>query len=157
MANLRLAERAAGFWIEFCSASDVDANEAYQVWYFGNTVEMALELAGLVRSGKKFATASLEAVNEIKPDERPIPDGYSVVTDFDGHPLCVIQTVEIRHLPFSEVGAQFASDEGEGDQSLEYWRDVHRSYFAREAAQLGINFDDRSIVCCERFKLLYPQ
>ena len=70
--------------------------------------------------------------------------------------MCVIQTVEIRHLPFEEVDAQFASDEGEGDQTLEYWRTVHWRYFSREAAELGIDFDERSIVCCERFRLLYP-
>ena len=115
---------------------------------------MALELAELVIRGKKFATASLAAVNEIKPDEAPFPDGYSVVTDFLGEPICVIQTVEIRHIPFNEVDGQFASDEGEGDQSLEYWSTVHHAYFTREAAELGIDFNEHSLICCERFKLL---
>jgi len=71
--------------------------------------------------------------------------------------MCVIQTTEIRHLPFEDVDAQFASDEGEGDQSLEYWREVHWSYFTREAAELGLDFDKRSLVCCERFRLLHPK
>lgn len=79
-----------------------------------------------------------------------------VVTDFHGVPLCVIQTVEIKHLPFEEVDAQFAADEGEGDQSLEYWRDVHWRYFTREAAELSIDFNKRSLVCCERFLLCIP-
>ncbi len=145
------------FWADFCAATGVSPDEPYQVWYFGNTAEMALELAALVISGKKFATCSLVAVNEIKPDEAPIIDGYSVVTDFAGDPLCVIRTTEIRHLPFDKVDAQFAAGEGEGDQSLEYWRDVHSQYFSREAADLGIEFNDDSIVCCERFTLLYPK
>ena len=145
------------FWADFCTATGVSLNEPYQVWYFGNTPEMALELAALVICSKKFATASLAAVNEIKPDEAPIMGGYSVVTDIVGNPLCVTQTVEIRHLPFAEVDPQFAADEGEGDQSLEYWRDVHSQYFSREAAELGIEFNNESIVCCERFTLLYPK
>ena len=145
------------FWAESCVVTGVSPDEPYQVWYFGNTVEMALELGQLVITGKKFATASLGAVNEIKPDEAPIMGGYSVVTDFNGDPMCVIQTIEIRHLPFDEVDAQFAADEGEGDQSLEYWRDVHSRYFTREAAELGIEFSNDSIVCCERFTLLYPK
>ena len=145
------------FWAEFCATARVNPHEPYQVWYFGNTAEMALELATLVISGKKFATASLAAVNEIKPDEAPIMGGYSVVTDFAGRPMCVIQTVEIRHLPFGKVGAQFAADEGEGDQSLEYWRDVHSQYFSCEATELGIEFNNDSLVCCERFTLLYPK
>jgi len=151
-------DKIGEFWAEFCAGvSGIDADEPYQIWYFGNTPEMAKELAELVIAGKKFATASLAAVNEVKPGEAPMPDGYSVVTDFHGSPLCVIQTMEIRHLPFGEVDAQFASDEGEGDQTLEYWRDVHRRYFTGEAAELGLDFDESSLVCCERFKLLFPR
>ena len=149
---------AQKYWDEFLGINPAIASHTtYQVWHFGNTQEMALELASLVVSGRKFATASLAAVNEIKPDETPIPDGYSVVTDFEGNPMCVIQTVEIKHLPFNEVDAQFAADEGEGDQTLAYWRDVHWRYFTREASELGLDFNEHSVVCCERFKLLYSQ
>jgi len=152
-----MSDNVEEFWAEFCAATGISSDEPYQVWYFGNTTEMALELAELVISGKKFATASLVAVNEIKPDEAPIMGGYSVVTNFSGFPLAVIRTTEIRHLPFAEVDPQFAADEGEGDQSFEYWRDVHSIYFSREAAELGIEFNNDSLVCCERFTLLYPK
>ncbi len=151
-------EAVKTFWSEFLTIhASVPKDTLFQVWFFGNSVEMAAELGQLVISGRKFATASLSAVNKIKPHEAPLPDGYSVVTDFFGVPLCVIRTVEIRHLPFDEVDAQFASDEGEGDQTLEYWRDVHRQYFTRETAELGLYFNERSIVCCERFELLYAR
>lgn len=148
--------RAAKFWKAFTETARLDTDEPYQVWFFGNTAEMALELAGLVMSGKKTATASLAAVNELRPEEAPILEGYSVVTDLVGTPICVIRTTEVRHLPFEDVDAGFASDEGEGDQTLAYWREVHSRYFTREAAELGLDFDHRSIVCCERFKLVYP-
>lgn len=145
------------FWAEFCGANPrIDPATPYQVWYFGNSSEMSEDLAGLVVAGKKFATASLADVNKIKPDEAPVADGYSVVTNFEGNPLCIIRTTEIVHTPFNEVGAQFAADEGEGDQSLEFWRRVHSEYFTREAATLNIDFNESSIVCCERFKLLFP-
>lgn len=96
-------------------------------------------------------------MNEIEPDKAPVPDGYSVVTDFEGHPACVIRTTNIRHLPFNEVDADFAFDEGEGDQTLDYWRDVHWTFFSREAGDHGFVFDENSIVCCERFELLFPK
>lgn len=148
---------ASEYWEEFLRLNPAIAPETpYQAWYFGNSPEMALELAELVISGKKTATASLAAVNEVKPDEAPVPDGYSVVTDFDGNPKCVIQTVEIRHMPYLDVDADFAAAEGEGDRSLDYWRKVHWEYYSREAAELKIDFDEHSIVCCERFKLLFP-
>jgi uncharacterized protein YhfF len=151
-----MSQTAQKYWNAFLDANpEVPKEMAFQIWYFGNTPEMAQELAELVISEKKSATASLAAVNELKPEQAPIPNGFSVVTDFHGRPICVIQTTEIRHLPFAKVEAQFAFDEGEGDQTLEYWHEVHRLYFAGEAAGLGTDFNEQSIVCCERFRLLY--
>ncbi len=152
------SERVERFWAEFCSSSkEIDPATPYQVWHFGNTREMARELADLVLSGRKTATASSANMNELHPEDEPRPHGYSVVTDFDGEPMCVIQTSEIRHLPFDDVDAEFAADEGEGDLSLEYWRRVHRDYFAEEAKRHDFAFDERSLICCERFTLLFPR
>ncbi len=88
------------FWQEFCKTSGVNPETPYQVWFFSNNQKSALELAELVISGKKKATASLVAVNEIKPEIAPIDAGYSLITDFEGNPKCVIQTTEILHFPF---------------------------------------------------------
>lgn len=152
-----LNEEAVQFWEEFCAATGTSVDEPYQSWYFGNTADMAAELAQLVIDGRKRATASLVAVNERLPDEAPQLGGYSVVTDKAGQPKCVIRTTGIRHIPYCEVDAQFAFDEGEGDRSLDYWREVHSNYFSREAAELGIEFGERSLICCERFEMLYKR
>jgi len=152
------SETVEAFWAAFCSANaSVDQETPYQVWYFGNTHEMARELADLVLSGRKTATASSSNMNELQPEGAPRPDGYSVVTDFDGDPICVIKTSEIRQIRFNDVDAEFAADEGEGDLSLEFWRRVHRDYFAKEAKEHGFAFDDTSLICCERFTLLFPR
>lgn len=146
------------FWEEFCRNNPkINSNEPYQVWFFGSTSEMARELAELVLKGKKTATASLLEENKLNPESAPALDGLSVVTDFAGNPQCVIQTTEIRHLPFDEVDAQFAFDEGEGNQTLAHWRDGHWRYFSREAQELKIEFNEKSLVTCERFKLLFPK
>jgi len=152
------SESVEKFWKEFCQTnSEISSDESYQAWFFGNSSEMARELAELVISGKKTATASLFEFNKLHPELAPVDDGYSVVTDFEGNPLCIIQTTEIRRLPFDEVDAQFAFDEGEGDQSYEYWRDVHWRYFTKEAAENDLEFNEKSLVCCERFKLLFAK
>jgi len=146
------------FWREFCAENtNVNPDESYQAWFFCNNRESAKLLADLVLEGKKRATASLVLINEMKPEIAPVPDGYSVVTDFDGNPQCVIQTTEIRRLPFNEVDAQFAFDEGEGDQSLEFWRKVHWDYFTRECRESNIEFNESMLIDCERFKLLFPK
>ena len=150
------SEEIECFWREFCEANpNVSTDETYQTWYFSNSPSTAAELADLVIAGKKTATASLVSVNELQPEVTPIEGGYSVVTDFLGAPKCVIRTEEVRLVAFDEVDERFAHDEGEGDQTLEFWRDVHDKYFSREAAQLGIDFGPRSLICCERFRLLY--
>ncbi len=153
-----MTKRIEDYWRAFLASDpDAAADIPFQVWYFGNTEEMARELGGLVLAGKKTATASLRDTNLLQPEKAPVDGGYSVVTDFVGEPICVIQTAEIRHMPFHEVDAQFAFDEGEDDRTLESWRRGHMEYFTREAAELGFNFDERSIVCCERFRLLFPK
>ena len=155
MSEINLSNK---FWREFCRENaDANPDHSYQVWFFGNNAKMARELVELVLQNKKTATASLAEENERNPEAAPVLGGYSVVTDFEGNPQCVIQTTEIRRLPFDEVDAQFAFDEGEGDRTLEYWRQVHWLYFSQEAKKLEIEFDEKSLITCERFQLLFPK
>jgi uncharacterized protein YhfF len=145
------------FWEEFCRQnSEVNPDTDFQVWHFGLGREDAKELCDLVLQGKKTATASLPWEYEEKPEDAPVEGGYSVVTDFDGQPQCVVRTTELRVLPFNEVDAEFAFEEGEGDQSLDYWREVHWDYFSRRCAALGREPDTEMPVNCERFEVLYP-
>ncbi len=73
------------FWREFCAQnSDVNVDEPYQVWYFGDDSEMAKELLELVLQGVKTATASLFWEYEDKSEDAPVVGGYSVVTDYEG-------------------------------------------------------------------------
>ena len=43
-------------------------------------------------------------------------------------------------MPFSEVDADFAATEGEGDGSLAYWQRAHKAFFGRECQRLGREF-----------------
>ena len=63
----------------------------------------------------------------LQADSKPIPrpGDLSVVTLFSGHAVCVIETSSIQIVPFSEVDADFAATEGEGDGSLAYWQETH--------------------------------
>ena len=146
------------FWEEFCRHDPgINPETAFQTWYFGLGREDALELCDLVLEGKKTATASLVWEYEGKSEDAPILRGYSVVTDFDGNPKCVLQTTELRVLPFDEVDAEFAFEEGEGDQSLDHWLKVHWDYFSRRCAEIGKEANSEMLVNCERFVLLYPK
>ena len=47
------------------------------------------------------------------------------------------------------VDTAFAYEEGEGDRSLQYWRDAHRNYFGRQG-----KFREDMMLMCERFRLV---
>jgi len=56
-------------------------------------------------------------------------------------------------VPFNEVTAEFAAVEGEGDGSLEFWRQEHVSSFSRECVRIGRVFNENMLVACERFRV----
>ncbi|MGI8883329.1 MAG: ASCH domain-containing protein [Pyrinomonadaceae bacterium] len=145
------------FWRKFCAENpEINTDAPYEVWFFGNNREQAKSLAELVLSGRKQATASLMEYETDVGDGGTV-GGYSIVTDFDGNPQCVIVTTEVRALPFREVDAKFAFDEGEGDRTLEYWRTAHTKFFIECCRELNIEFDESMMICCKRFKKLFPE
>lgn len=143
------------YWKEFCNKMKISVNTNYQHWYFGNSEKMSKELCELVLKGKKTATASLQWVYENKPEDLPIPNGYSIITDFQRKPKCIIQTISIDIVAFNKVSEEFASKEGEGDLSLKYWRDVHWAYFSKECQEIGRQPKQDMPIICEEFKLVY--
>jgi uncharacterized protein YhfF len=128
----------------------------YTAGVFGDSAEMADELGALVAAGTKTATASLCWEYE-RDGSAPMPavGDLSIVLDGAGQPLCIVETIEIRVLPFNEVDPQFAYDEGEGDRSLAYWREAHRDFFGRACKRLGRAFSEAAPVVCERFQVVY--
>ena len=111
---------------------------------FGDNPGLADELLDLVMKGVKTATCSTEdEPNTSTPGERWI------VLDGRGEPACVIESTEVSYRRYNEVDAAFAHDEGEGDRSLDYWRDAHRRYFERQG-----KFSEDMMLMCERFRLV---
>ena len=111
---------------------------------FGDGPELADELLDLVMRGIKTATCSTED----EPNTSSVGERW-IVLDGRGTPRCVIETTEVTYRRFGEVDAAFASEEGEGDRSLAYWRSAHRNYFGR----LG-RFSEDMMLMCERFRLV---
>ncbi|MEJ1936399.1 ASCH domain-containing protein, partial [Nostoc sp. NIES-2111] len=85
----------------------------------------------------------------------PAPGDLSVVTSWAGQPLCVIETTHVEVMPFSQVSAEFAATEGEGDGSLAFWRQGHREFFTRECRAAGREFSEGLLICCERFRVVF--
>ncbi len=122
---------------------------------FGDGAELSANLIALVLSETKTATASAVAAWESEASPLPVAGQLEIVLDWADRPACVIETVEVVVKPFREVPADFATDEGEGDRTLEWWRAAHENYFRREGAQLGYEFSEDMAVVCQRFELVW--
>ena len=150
---------AAELWDEFVhSASPLAASAAgasYSAWQFGYGVEQGNRLLECVLTGPKRATAGALWAYEAEGELLPVPGDFSVLLDGHGVARCVIRTVSVDVVAFDEVDASFAYDEGEGDRTLEYWRDVHWKYFVRELETLGRVAEPDMPVVCERFEVVY--
>lgn len=126
----------------------------YTAWGFGHTAADAAELGALVVRGVKTATTSLLWAYAA---EEPLPQvgEFSIILDGADAPLCVIETTEVQMKAYRDVDDRFAYDEGEGDRSLAYWRDVHWRYFGEECAEIGRAPDPEMPVVCERFQVVF--
>jgi uncharacterized protein YhfF len=144
------------FWRAFTEVTE-GAHESrfYEAFYFGDSEDMAIELAGLVLKGTKRATAASAWSYEAEGQRVPQPGDLSIVTDWSSRPLCIIETQAVEVLSFAEVTAEFAAAEGEGDGSLSYWQSEHREFFSRACAAAGKEFTESMLVVCERFAVVY--
>ena len=146
----------APFWSDFANSTDrADEERFYESFFFGDSEELANELAALVLRGTKRATAGAVWSYQAEGQRLPRPGDLSIVTDWSGRPLCVIETQSVEVVPFKEVTPEFAATEGEGDGSLSFWREAHRQFFTRECASAGREFSEIMLVACERFAIVY--
>jgi uncharacterized protein YhfF len=155
---VEIPEAVRPFWDAFVAKAGPAATARfYEVFHFDDNEATANELADLVLSGTKRATAGLVWMFESR--RRPIPKAgdLSVVTRWDGQPVCVIETTRVEIRPYDEVDEDFAATEGEGDGSLRYWREAHWRFFSRECARIGRMPDSKMPVVCERFGVVYPE
>lgn len=145
-------------WAEFCSKKNVDINTPYKAWGFGGVEESDTDkLAELVLQGKKFGTASSydEYVMEDITDEIPKVGDYSVILNSMDEAVCVIRDYDVYIRPFGDVPPFHAYAEGEGNMSLEYWRDVHTSFFKECLDETDMPFNQESKIICEKFSVEY--
>jgi uncharacterized protein YhfF len=155
MAGLPKTEATGRFWREFRKATGVSVDQ-YDVVSFGDNAALATELADLVVSGRKRATAGL--LRQFGPDGEPPPivGGYVVLVDGEAQPRAIWRTTELRIGPLASVDERFAWDEGEGDRTRDWWLSAHRGYFGRPASVQGFRMHDHIETVFERFTVVWP-
>ncbi|EOW1565231.1 ASCH domain-containing protein [Listeria monocytogenes] len=127
----------------------------FEAWAFGNSAQMANELGGLVMDGIKTGTSSLFYWYDQGGETMPSVGSHVVLLDGEEEAIGIIKLINVTIMPFNEVPKTFAYLEGEGDRTLEYWREVHTSFFSNECVELGIPFEEDALVVCEEFEVVY--
>ncbi|MCX7207318.1 MAG: ASCH domain-containing protein [Proteobacteria bacterium] len=116
---------------------------------YGDSPELSEELLALIRQGKKRAGTSLLWGHEADQEPVPCVGDLQIVLDHHNEPALITRVVSTYIVPYSEVTAEYAAIEGEGDGSLEYWRQAHWAFFSRECEQLGRQpTESMPVVCC---------
>jgi len=115
-----------------------------ETFSFGDSPQLAETLAGLVLAGVKTATCW-----PVSEGQQTYVGKKMVVLNGSGMPVAVLETVELAMCRFDEVNRTFAFDEGEGDRTLDYWREAHRWYFTRCGT-----FSPDMHLWCERFRVV---
>lgn len=132
---------------------NADIGDELDAWAFGVEPD---HLADLVLRGVKTGTASAYPLYAHYGEDLPEADQYDVILDGQGQAVCVIKTTKVYVTPFNEVTAEHAFEEGEGDRSLTYWRQVHEEVFSQWLEEAGLTFSEDMLVVCEEFEVVYP-
>jgi len=146
------------FWNDFVRSHPfLHGLHYYEAFRFGNTEQMANELAALVLSGVKTATSSL--LWTLEQEHQPVVQvgDYSIVTDWEHHQVCIIQTTEVNIIPFRDIDAQFAYDYGEGERTLAWLKQQLWDYYALECTFIGRQASEEMPLVCERFQVVYKR
>ncbi|WP_406039302.1 ASCH domain-containing protein [Micromonospora sp. NBC_00898] len=116
----------------------------------GTPGELRATLNTLVLAGVKTATAGLISEYAQENEElEQVGERLALVDDHDAL-VAVVEVTGVEVVRFAGVPWDFARSEGEGDRSIEEWRDGHGAYWARQGTPVT---EDTQIVCI-RFRLV---
>ncbi|MCL2671345.1 MAG: ASCH domain-containing protein [Clostridiales bacterium] len=145
------------FWQAFLAAAGLDKTIEYiECFHFDLTEANANVLLKLVLAGEKKATASSLLACERVIGRIPQVGDYSIVTDWNGDPRCVIETTAVTILPFGEMTFDICKREGE-DDNLESWKEGHRRFFTAEGKIEGYVFSEDMLVVFEDFEVVFAR
>ena len=156
----RTTANADRYWAQYLASLPAERRPArsyVEAFSFGFTPEDGREIAPLVLAGTKTATGSVYWSYAFDQKRLPEVGDLCVVTAGSDDPVCVIETTEVRVLPFDEVTPDYARDGGEGDRSMATWRDIYWHYVLSECRRIGREPSPKAPLVMERFRVVYRE
>lgn len=151
-----LNDKEQKFWNSYLLSHKSDFNPRSSVRAsMSGDKNIADELLGLYLSGKKTAGSSLLKDYEASDDELPQIGDFWIILDSKSEPRCIVKTINIEIYPFDKVSKEVAMAEGEGDLSIEYWKQAHNYFFTPFLEGLKIKDLNKEKVVTEFFQLVF--
>ena len=90
-------------------------------------------------------------------ENSPLPPvgGLNIILDANDNAICITETTKVYVCRFNEVSEEYAFLEAEGDRSLEYWKNVHKTFFTDVMHENDKSFDDEMFVVCKEFIVIH--
>ena len=149
------------YWAQYLESLPPERRPAApyaEAFFFGIVPADAPAISPLVLDGTKTATGSLFWSYEADPSKRlPGVGDHWVFTNGADDPVGIIQTVDVRVIPYDEVTPDYAWAGGEGDRSMATWRDIYWRYIVAESARLGREPSQKAPLVMERFRVVYAE
>jgi len=121
---------------------------------YGESPELSASLLALIREGHKRAGTSLLWAIEAEQESLPQIGQIEIIVDHQNEPALVTRITRVEVVPYNQVTAEYAAIEGEGDSSLEYWREAHWAFFSRQCKRIGRVPTESMPVVCTVFEVL---
>jgi uncharacterized protein YhfF len=118
----------------------------------GTPGELRERLNALVLAGRKTATTGLLAEYVEETEGLEFEGERLALLGNDGDHVATIEITGVERASFGDVTWEHAAAEGEGDRSLDEWRDGHRHFWAG----IGTPVDEDTPLVCLRFRLATP-
>lgn len=110
--GMSMTPEVSQYWQHFIEQQQLPPDlQPAEIYSFGNTEQMANELARLVIIGQKTATTS--AIELYEPDEHvPQVGDYNVILDGRDRPVAITKTIMCTIVKYNQVDAEHAFLEG---------------------------------------------
>lgn len=143
------------YWKEFQAKNPFYLKEEQpESYYYCDNKKDADECADLVVQGIKQATSTSVWWFEKFNEDHPAIGDLAVITNWDGVPKAVVKTTRVEIVKFKDISEKYAFIEGEGDRSLEYWKEVHWKYYLNEMMEHGEMPSEEMEIVCEYFETI---
>ncbi len=154
----KLKPKELAFWNSYVATlkpSEIPQDLFVEASYAGHR-NITDTLLNLYLAGKKSAGSSVLEDFLTVGDPVPRVGNFWILLDSHDEPRLILRTERIETHKFKDVPLSVALAEGEGDLSLEYWREGHARFYTPFLKAWGIRHIDEATIVTEFYKIVYP-